>query len=100
MHVSQIQQGTINSSQTIITSITKLKEFISELKKELPKLQLKQDTSTEIVAEIETIEAQMKSTRPKESILKESLITIKRILEGMAGSLVATGLIKLLSGIF
>ena len=103
MHGSQIQQGTINSSQTMVTSvenINTLKEFIIKLKKELPEIQLKPDDYTEMESEIETIEAQLKSTRPKKNILKESAMTIKRILEGAVGSAIAAGLIKLLSGIF
>ena len=97
MEHSQIQQGTIQSSQIVnISNDVKhdIEIFIDILNKRLEELGLEKRDETEIKADISTIEAQINSSRPKTSILKESLSSIKRILEGAAGSIVAHGLLQ------
>lgn len=92
MHGSVIQQGTVNSTQSVKledSDKTEIKEFIEKLKLSLEKLNLTKEVGSEASADISTIEAQIGSERPKSSIIKESLLSIQRILEGAGGAIVA-----------
>ena len=84
VHNQQLQQGNqvaiqaggnIDSAalQTIVRSASELLAS------------LKGDQAAELRAEIETLEAQSKSPKPKQSILRESLSSMRTILEGAAG---------------
>ena len=53
----------------------------------------------EVAADISTIESQIKSSRPKSIIIKESLKGIKTILEGAAGNILASMLLEKLASI-
>lgn len=95
MHGSVIQQGTTNSTQTVqLTNAEKIKinEFINKLKNDLPGLAL--NANSEISADIATIEAQVSCERPKAGIIRESLLSIKRVLEGAAGTILAEQLLR------
>ena len=103
MESSQIQQGTANSSQTGTLNfgqIDTLPAFITALKSSLKDLHLKVDDMAEVVADVETIESQLKSSRPKGTILHESLKSIRNILEGAAGSVLASDLLNQLEVFF
>ncbi len=94
---SQIQQGTNRSSQVLNYSsndIEAITKFINDLKGQLPELKLDAETQTEVEADVETIEAQIKSPRPKHIIIREALLSLRRILEGAAGSVIATLLVQ------
>jgi len=47
----------------------------------------------QVQAEVSTVETQLSSPRPNHVILRESLWSIRNILEGCAGSLLASQLI-------
>ena len=99
MEGSQIQQGTIESIQQgtfEIANQKQLLEFIELLKDKLPELEISVDDKSEVEADVATIEAQIKSNRPKSGIIKQSLLSIKRVLEGASGAVIATGLLKYL----
>ena len=99
MKNSQIQQGSTHSKQTQsinISSTNDLRAFIELLTSKLSELELKADDQSEIEADIATLQAQLDSSRPKSSILHESLNSIKNILEGVAGSLIAQQLLPLI----
>jgi hypothetical protein len=94
---SQIQQGTHHSNQTGAFSSEshhELNEFINLFKQSLTELQLKPDDHAEVQSEVATIEAQLASSRPKSGIIKESLKTLRNVLEGATGSLLATELLQ------
>jgi len=100
---SQLQQGTRDSIQEgtfEITNHEQLSDFIELLKSKLPELEISADDKSEIEADVATIEVQMKSNRPKTGIVRDSLQSIKRILEGASGAVIATGLLKYLSAFF
>ncbi|OHD14901.1 MAG: hypothetical protein A2086_10920 [Spirochaetes bacterium GWD1_27_9] len=94
---SQIQQATSNSTQTINynkENFNSLYEFISELESKINEIQEINESNKEIVKdEIETIKALLDTKKPKKIFLMQSLNTIRNILEGATGSLIATGLI-------
>lgn len=102
MQQSQIQQNTSQSSQSLRISIenkSDIEDYIKLLRKHLEELALSREYESEMSAEIATIEAQIKSSRPKGGIIRESLLSIKNILEGAAGSVVAVELLKQLPNI-
>jgi len=101
----QIQQGTAYSTQ--ISSVQKfdinaLREFVEEIKRKWNELVLAQEVKQELQAEIQTLEVQLASPKPKRSIIRKSLMSIRRILEsaggGLAAQLIMQKLIALLGG--
>jgi hypothetical protein len=86
---SQIQQGTNQSSQVLTYSANDFEaitKFVATLKGQLSDLKLDAETQAEVKSDVETIETQIKSPRPKHSIINECLLSLRRILEGAAGS--------------
>lgn len=86
MYGSQIQQGTQGSAQTGTFNPANLKELtdaIHQVKEELSKVNLSGDDRAEADAEIQTLESQSKSPRPKWTIIKESWAAILRIAESV-----------------
>jgi hypothetical protein len=93
----QIQQGTNASSQkgsfTLETSEA-MNNFVKELRAALPKLQLDSDDREEAQAEVSTLEAQLSSSRPKSKVIEQSLKTLRNVLEGATGSILASELLQ------
>lgn len=88
---SQIQSGTEGSTQEIgeISINTEaIQEFVNILKSKLGDITFSGDDKEELNAEVSTIESQVKSPKPKLPFIKESLSTVRRILEGASGSAV------------
>jgi len=93
MSHSQIQQGTTSSTQTGTfgtTDLTPISQFIEELRTRLADLKISEDDQHEANLQIATVQAQLSSRRPSFSIIRESLHTIRNILEGGVGSAAAT----------
>lgn len=90
MNNSVIQQGSNHSTQNVnITSknVNDLKNFIAELKQSIDKMQLETEKQSELLSEIATLEAQSNSPKPKASIIGEALVSVRAILEGVAGNI-------------
>lgn len=84
MNNSTIQQASAGATQNI-NGFNKeiapdLNSFLSELKASINKLNLTIEAQQEMMAEIQTTEIQVNSPKPKSSILKESLLTIRNLL--------------------
>ena len=93
---SQIQQGSPHATQTMTvsdTDKTSLAKFIHTLKEHTPELGLDASTTGKLDAEVQAIETQVASASPSRPALHESLRTIRNLLEGCAGSLIASGLL-------
>lgn len=101
MSNSQIQQHSNGSSQNseIENGMEKLSEAIGSLKNSINHLGLSDGEHKEYKAEIATIESQTLSPRPKTVIISESLKSIRAILEGASGNLVASELLSKLAPI-
>lgn len=69
-------------------------QFLEFLKEKLVDLELNNDDASEIQADISTLELQVDSSRPKVGIIKESLLSIQRILEGASGAIAAQQLLQ------
>jgi hypothetical protein len=97
---SQIQQQTSDSIQSFATDkldIGPIVKFLTEIKEKLSELQLTSDMEQKINFEVNTIDAQVNSLKPKTAIVRESLSSIRRILEGAGGAIAARLLISLVS---
>lgn len=97
---SQIQQGTNTSTQTQSQSIAQndlntIEALLTSLKQNLIEIGLKDEASTDAEAEIQTIEAQLRSSKPKSAILRESFKTLRNLIEGVASNAVASAVIPL-----
>jgi len=95
---SQIQQQTYDSTQLLTTEkidVEQILKFINEIRERLSELELTGDIKKELNAELNTVDAQVNSPKPKISILRESLLSIRRILEGAGGAIAAHLLISL-----
>jgi hypothetical protein len=88
MHNSVIQQGTINSKQNVTISaggLAELGKFVLELEAQLLQLKEQSVDLDEIRAEVATLKAQIASPKPKPSIIRESLTSLRHIGEHAAG---------------
>lgn len=101
MQNSQLQQDSAGASQTqnITQPEVDISAFIEELKASIHDLGLSQDDSAELEAEVLTIEHQLASPKPKSIIINESLKSARSIIEGITGSVLATGLLAQLTAL-
>jgi len=98
VHSPQIQQGTEQSMQIsakLEIDLERVAEFVGELRDTFAALDLQEGTSDEAKAEMTTIEAQLGSPKPKASIVRQSLSSIRAILEGAGGGAAAHLLVEL-----
>jgi len=102
MNNSQLQQGTHGSTQIldINSSLEGLNDFLSVLNDSSAQLSLMREQQSELEAEIKTIQSQLESPKPKQSIISKCLGSIRSILEGAAGNVTATGLLAELAKFF
>jgi hypothetical protein len=80
-----IQQGTKDSTQSIGNIDTaSLLSLVQALREDISSFNMANQTEAELEAELQTIEAQAKSPSPKRSILRESLSSVRRLVEAVA----------------
>lgn len=94
---SQIQQASPGARQTATISANKLeelKEVVESLKTSLHNLGLEPQQKSDLQAEMQTMEAQMTSSKPKRAVITASLSCIRDILAGATGSLIAYELLN------
>ena len=97
MENSQIQQGTISSTQRFNIDNDTFKiieDFINLLKSKISELEILDEDKSVLEADIKTIDAQLKSKKPKISFINTCLLSIKKILEGAIGGIVANELLQ------
>lgn len=103
MSHSQIQAETSHSQQVIAEGTIDaagLLKFIAEARAALGKLALHEQADAELRGELDTLEAQAKSPKPKQGIIRESAKSARAILEGAAGNAAAEGLLAALRVLF
>lgn len=99
MFQSQVQQGSEGGVQvlTLNESVTaEIHSLMAELKKAVHSMNLSPENQKDTAGEIATIEGQMQTTKPKRSIIKESLISLRGILEQAGASVLATKIVSIL----
>jgi len=98
VHNPQLQQGSDNAVQmqtTLTIDVVALQGFLEQLETAQEQLGLSQKVQAELAAELQTVQAQAASPKPKNSIVKESLQTIRNILESAGGGVATHLLIEL-----
>ena len=98
---SQVQQGTTDSSQTISTKndLGGVASLVTELRSRIAELRLTTDVQKQMLAELNTIDAQLGAPQPKSTVIKECLGSVRNILEGCAGGILASGLLQTLASV-
>lgn len=97
MHNSQLQQNSKGAVQTMTIEmdidIEGISNLISEIKESVENLALEEEKQDELLADIETINSQIKLPSPKKIIIIESLKSVRDILTGFASNVLAQGFI-------
>ena len=102
MNNSAIQQGSNYSSQTINFDTDKtndIKIILTEIEKIKEQIILESLVFDELISEMNTVNSQVNSPKPKNLILNESLKTIQSILEGVAGNAFTPMIIEMIDKI-
>lgn len=86
-------QYNLNFDSSNKESVETLVTLLAQLKSTLPEMPLDTDAKAELMAEVQTVETQLASPKPKSRILQESLQTIRSILEGIVGNAAYAGLL-------
>lgn len=81
---SQVLQGETVSQ----IHFESLQDVVDQVRSQLPN-DLDGDSREEIEAELQTIEAQLKSPKPKSQIIRQSLLTVRNLLTGAGGGVLA-----------
>ena len=102
MQNSQLQQSSpgANQSLAIQNDLVGLSALVGRMKDSIRELNLSESHAKELLADISTVESQASSSRPKTTIISESLKTIRTILEGAAGNALASGFLDALARYF
>ncbi|MCG8985256.1 hypothetical protein MI467_00190 [Delftia acidovorans] len=92
MHNSQLQQVSDGSHQVQNNSIplADLTSFADALLSRCQDLGLNQDELDELQSDVSTIKAQLASPKPKSGVIRSLLTSVKSILEGAAGNVLAS----------
>jgi uncharacterized protein YjbI with pentapeptide repeats len=90
-----LEQTSGDSRTTLVSGagmdLTKVAEFLLSMIHVLPKLALDTDIELSIHAKLDAIQSQLDEQTPNKTSISEGLHSIRNILEGCAGSLLATG---------
>ncbi len=89
MNNSTLQQGTTNSTINFTynaQTAVDIEKIVSQLNDIKESLNLSNELQSELLSELQTIEIQSKSSKPKNIIIAESLKSIRTILEAVAGN--------------
>lgn len=95
MSHSQVQQGSAGSTQVFVAPSLDLQAvaaLVKELRDALPGSGLEANARAEVEADLTTIDVQSKSPKPRLSIIKEALRSVRTVLEGAAGGAAGTAL--------
>jgi hypothetical protein len=95
---SQVAPGAANPSQIVVTSsvdVGEVKALVAKVKRAAAELDLDPALRDELSAELTTIDTQVASPKPKAGIIKQSLGSIRTILEGAGGNVVGTLIVEL-----
>jgi hypothetical protein len=102
MSGSQIVQHSPNTSikNTCDPTSSDFKELVAQIKAAIPRLQLGPEKTNQLYADIGTVEVQVNAPTPKQSVIIESMHSVRNILEGAVGSAIASGLLPAILNYF
>ena len=81
MNGSVIQQGSPHAQANVQFNVSEIRETIEKIKEVLPGLPISDEAKEELQTDIQTIEPQLLSARPKVGIVKACLASMKSILQ-------------------
>lgn len=93
MSGSVIQQGTSHSQANVQFKTEEVTNLVNQIKAALNDLPLSDGAKDELRSDVQTIEPQLSSSRPKLLIVSECLRSMRTILEGAAGDVTAAFLV-------
>lgn len=85
----------IQVSANLNVDLAAVRSFVEVLRKTLDSITLNTDQRQEAEAELRTLESQTESPKPKASIIREALGSLRRILEGAGGGAAGQLLVEL-----
>jgi hypothetical protein len=102
MFGSAIQQGTRNSQITASFDAkgAEFKNLVNQIKEAIPKPNLDQERTNQLYADTGTIEVQIVSPCPKQSIIAECMHSIRSILETVPTKTITSGLLLAINKYF
>lgn len=74
--------------------MSSINELVKDLSDKIISMKLDENKSRDVEADIKTIDAQLSASKPKLNIIKESLNSLKIILESAAGNVIAAEFLK------
>jgi hypothetical protein len=101
----QIQQGStqpVQVSASFTLDVAAVASIVPKIRQALGSMELPDDRRREAEAEVNTLESQIESPKPKASIIREGLESLRRILEGAGGGAAGQLLVevgKILAGV-
>jgi hypothetical protein len=102
---AQVASAAQNPTQIVVSptvNIDEVKALIAKIKSAVSDLDLNADARAEFQADLATVESQTKSPKPKAGIIRQSLSSIRSVLEGaggnVLGALIAEVLKKMVGG--
>jgi len=96
MNNSMLQQASDNCVQEYATNREKINELLLKIEEYITLEKLPEDNKKQLLADKDTLAIQIQSPKPNDSIINESVKSIRNILEGATGSIAATGLLELI----
>lgn len=102
MHNSSLMQGSHGSSisQSFDLKSQEFQRFLADLREMVNGVTLDEVERSQIDADLTTAEAQVNSPKPKHSVIRECMISVRAVLENAAGSLLASGAIAAINHYF
>jgi hypothetical protein len=102
MFGSAIQQGTRDSQITVNFDAkgAEFKNLVNQIKEAIPKLNLDHERTNQLYADVGTIEVQVASPHPKQSIIAECVHSVRSILETVATKALTSGLLLAINKYF
>ena len=99
---SQVQIETTSSlqSQSVEFDVEKLEKLVEALRSTIDVIGIDQGGRKELESAISALEAQAKEPKPEKSLIGDSLTSVRHILEGASGNLVANGLLNQMGSLF
>jgi hypothetical protein len=93
---SIIQQGTEGSSATITlgsSELAQIRNLLAEINNSIVSFDLSGDQAAELRADVASIDAQLQSPKPKCSVIREALSSIRAIMEGITANVVTSSML-------
>lgn len=90
----QFQQNSPNSTQTMTNGVDvgQISELITKIKENIDQTGLSEEQQSVVESEVETISAELVSAQPQPTVIQKSLQSIRTMLEGAGGNVIASGL--------